>query len=254
MSASAAVIEHIIEPNRLLLVWQSPSRQPASRLVVGELTRASDAVELRYGVVRDDFATAEAAGFRGYPAFPKLDRVYRKGVLDTFMRRLPPRNRQDFARFLEQRRLPADADLSDFALLGYSEARVAGDEFSLMHPFDDVAGPCELLTEIAGFRHHGKTVEGLRRGQPVTLEPEPTSEHDAEAVQVLAEGRRLGYVNRVQLPAFRRWLCTGSVDARIERINGRPDRPAVFIFVRVRPAAQSPVAPGGDRGRLALSP
>ncbi|HEX4044328.1 MAG TPA: hypothetical protein VHZ76_01510 [Gammaproteobacteria bacterium] len=54
---------------------------------------------------------------------------------------------------LEGLRLQADVQISDFALLGYSGAKLLSDGFSIIHPFAHANGPCELLLEAAGYRH-----------------------------------------------------------------------------------------------------
>ncbi|HET7675463.1 MAG TPA: HIRAN domain-containing protein [Gammaproteobacteria bacterium] len=238
-------ISHLIEPSRLLLVWQDPKGESRTRFVVGELRRSEDGgATFAYRTETPDFIKAQALGFQGYPAFRKSSQVYRDGVLEAFLQRLPPRKRADFGKYLETLRLPQNEHLSDFMLLGYSGAKLPGDGFSLVHPFENVDRECELLLEVAGFRYQNVPVRELRIGDAVSFAFEPNNVVDPNAVKIMVGGRRIGYVNRVQTPAFSHWLRTKSVTAHIERLNGRPERPLVYLFVEVRQVHPLLVAAG----------
>jgi len=225
------IIEHIVEPERLLLTWREP--KDGRRYVVGELFREGSDIGFRYCRENTDFTLARKHGFTGHPAFPNFLNTYANNVLDTFMRRLPPRSRTDFPRYLEMLRLPADTGISDFALLGYSGAKLPGDGFALVHPFDNVEGPCELMIEVAGCRYHRTSTDDLGIGMPVRFVPEPDNKFDTDAIRIEADTGLIGYVMRAQLPAFHHWLKTGAIEAAIERINGTDERPLVYVFSRV---------------------
>ncbi|WP_177313701.1 HipA domain-containing protein [Marinobacter gelidimuriae] len=130
------LIEHLVEPQRLLLFWQARESQKRSRYRVGQLVKQGGHVVLQYSV-GTEMARAKEVGFQGYPAFPLKQVEHRHQVMEAFTRRLPPRTRRDFSRYLELRAIPADADISEFALLGYSGAKLPDDGFELMHPFDE---------------------------------------------------------------------------------------------------------------------
>lgn len=231
------LIQNIIEPDRLLLAWQAPERsqQERTRRVVGELKKEGDGVVLRYLFETDDYEQAKKSGFKPFPAFRNEKIEHRDGVLEAFMMRLPPRTRKDFDDFLKSIRVNPDVDISDFALLGYSEAKLPSDNFSLVHPFDLAPIPCELLTEIAGYRYYGGMNIEVGIGKKVTLAPEPENPVDPNAIQILYGATKIGYINRIQLPAFHLWLRTSFIDAYIEKINGTPERPRVFLFVSCAP-------------------
>jgi hypothetical protein len=181
----------------------------------------------------DDFAQAEKAGFAGYPGFKLSDRPYPTGVLQAFMRRMPPRSRSDFRDFLASVGLPADAVLSDFALLGYSEARELSDGFSIVNPFDGLAGPLEFVTEVAGYRYYHDDHPSPRPGAVVSFIPEPQNEYDPQAIAVRLDGTRVGHVNRLQTRAFHRWFEAGTLGGHVFRTNGMPNWPRLFLFVEV---------------------
>ena len=228
-------IEHILEPDRLLLQWRSPDEAVRTRFVVGELFKRGGEVCFRYLVDSPDYIKAKNNGFELYPAFKaKGTSEICSGVLDTFLRRLPPRSRGDFSKYLENYRIRKDASFSDFALLGYTGARLPTDGFSLGNPFESARGEFELLVEITGFRHMSQiSADSLSVGMEATFIADSDNEFDSNAIAILIDSVKVGYVPRVLLPSFSQWLNDGNVVAHVERLNGRPGNPIVYLFVRV---------------------
>ncbi|OAI47687.1 hypothetical protein AYO45_05655 [Gammaproteobacteria bacterium SCGC AG-212-F23] len=228
-------IEHIIEPNKLLLAWQSSDEQHRTRYIVAELNRAeNDQITLTYLTNEDDFRKAQSKGFESYPAFPDISKTY-DNVLDAFMRRLPPRTRGDFTQYLEGLRLKPDTKLSDFALLGYSGAKLPSDGFSIIHPFNNVRGACELLIEAAGFRHIKKKHDiEINVNDSATFSKEFNEATQAEAIHITVNSQHIGYVNRGLLPTFFDWMNNNRiVNAWVEKINGTPDKPSRYLYVKI---------------------
>lgn len=230
------LIEHIIEPETLLLAWQSLDEKDRTRHIVAELYRVQNEISMTYLTHTKDFERAQAKGFECYPAFQDTSKTH-LNVLNAFMRRLPPRTRDDFAQYLEGLRLPADTNLlSDFALLGYSGAKLLSDGFSIIHPFTHTSGPCELLVEIAGFRHmpenHNKKIEIGASASFVTQEIHPST--NEPAILIMVNGENLGYVNRGLIPTFLNWMENDRVaKAWVEKINGSPGKPTVYLYVKI---------------------
>lgn len=240
-------IQYIHEPRRLLLVWQRPEEDGAARVrrAVAELLRDSAGrVQLRYLTDTDDLDAAKQEGFISFPAFRKLNTTYDLGVVETFMRRLPPRSRGDYAQYLDQFRLRRETPISDFALLGYTGAKLPSDGFSILDPLEDVGDACDVLMEVAGFRHvSAHPAESIALGAPAALVPQDNNLHDAAAVAVEIGGERVGYVPRQQASAIRRLLATADIQAQVERINGRSGRPLVYLWVRFKRRAAQPRLP-----------
>lgn len=232
-------IEHIIEPNRLWLVWRpGPSVAVRSRRMVAEIVKAPGEANatLRYLNGTPDYEHAKDEGFKGYPAFDATQHEHSTGVLDSFLRRLPPRKRDDFGKYLRQHRLPVVDKVPDMALLGYTNAKLPSDSFELYPDLVDAKPPLELVIEVAGFRHQGSiTTDSIYIGDPVTLKAEPDNAHDPSAVMIFHSGAKVGYLPRAHAPAFLSWMRKGfSVNATIESINGKVDRPLVYLYVTVR--------------------
>lgn len=229
------LIKHVTDPDRLLLVWQAPEEgKSRARYVVGELCQREGQVIFRYLPDTDEFKKACAEGFVCYPAFRKTGQEYTQGVLDSFLRRLPPRKRGDFGKYLEQWRLAPNVEISDFALLGHTGAKLPNDGFSLINPFDHIELPHEFYIDVAGFRHQKNiSVDDISVGMKAVFIAEPDNEFNRDAVKIEVDGKKIGYVSNAQCKAFNSWLGQYSISASVERINGTSERPLVYIYGRV---------------------
>lgn len=232
------LLRHIVEPVGLLLTWQPQDEQSPSRTrrVVGEVRLNKDGVAaFRYLKGTPDYQKAVEAGFKGYPAFDKKTEEITTGVLESFLRRLPPRKREDFSEFLNLHRLASPFEHSDVALLAYTGARLPSDGFALVPIFPDNVAPCDFLLEIAGFRHvAGTDTANLTVGDPVGFAVDQSNPVDQDALAIEHNGVRIGYVNRALRDIFSKWLQNRAITATIERINGKPERPLVYLRVSVR--------------------
>lgn len=230
------LINHIIEPTRLLLAWQQHGTEKRRRFIVAELLKNSDGlIQLNYLEESRDFLQARELGFTNYPGF-----AVGESHLDTlhiFMKRLPPRKRTDFGRFLTSIRIPEDATISDFALLGYSGARLPDDGFVFINPFENAKPPFELMTPIAGYYYHKDKApkHSLAEGMSVELKKEPDNPKDSNAVAIWINGIQAGYINKGLPRSVNQWLDNGWVESTvIERLNGTPKNPRVLIFLKMR--------------------
>jgi hypothetical protein len=238
-------IEHIVEPGRLLLTWQSlDDARSRTRFAVGQVeagcpptfTYFSEESFLRLN--GKSLADIRALGYAQYPAFNPSKSRHADGVLDAFLRRLPPRNRADFDKYISHFRISRSTAFSDFALLGITEAKLPADGFALVDPLDDTARPRELMVEVVGHRHYRCDLAGAL-GDSVELLPEPQNQWDPNAIMVVARGQKVGYINKFQCSAFHRWIDERRVTAVIERINGTAEHPRLYIFAKVSPGLAS---------------
>lgn len=232
-------IEHLVEPQRLLLYWQARESQQRSRFRVGQIVKQGEKVVLQYSA-EHDMTQAKQMGFQGHPAFPLQQERHEHQVMEAFTRRLPPRSRRDFTRYMALRAIPEDAQLSDFALLGYSGAKLPDDGFELVHPFDEPPEVFEILIEIAGFRHETEVkAETLKAGDSIRFVIEPDNSVDNDAILIEHAGHKLGYVPRGHLDMFHRMLSQGAnISGEVFRINGSLERPLIYVLTQI---AQSPL-------------
>lgn len=231
------ILEHILEPKRLLLTWQ-PADEAASartRRVVGCLEEIDGQSVFRYLKDSEDFRKAQDAGFEGYPAFRLNDlKDCHVGAIESFLRRVPPRKREDFGKYLNQHRLPSPFAYNDIALLGYTGARLPSDGFAFVPDFAPEDVPCDFLLEVAGVRHCLQDISNLSIEDVVSFDTHVLNDVDTDAIAIQHDGIKIGYVNRALRKTFRSWLDTKQVTASIERLNGKPERPMVYLLVQVR--------------------
>lgn len=231
-------ISHLLEPSRLLLVWQRPMVEAGrrTRRVVGEIVRKEDGEAVfRYLNETDDFSDARDEGFQGYPAFRMNRPQHEVNVLDAFTCRLLSRKRGDFADYLAAHSLPADFSGSDFSLLAHTGARLPGDGFEIIPDLSGGQTPFDLIIEVAGTRHQDDIqLDSVAVGDSIELRPEPTNKFDPNAIEVLhSSGGRLGYVPKPYCEMLRLWIEEGRLSASIQKLNGRPDRRLVYLRISV---------------------
>ena len=228
-------IEHIVEPDRLLLSWQSVDLHHRQRKIVAELVRNGDSADLVYLNDSSEFSEAKELGFNGYPGFV-IEKTNHENVLPSFMKRLPPRSRGDFNRFLDALRIKSDAVISDFALLGYAGAKLPDDDFTVIHPFDNAVVPFELMVDIQGYQHYSTDLpkDQLTTEMQANFEVEPDNPNDPEAIKITINGIKVGYVCRGLTGSFHRWMQSGlAISAYVERINGTDQHPKIYLYVLV---------------------
>jgi hypothetical protein len=242
-------MEHWIEcpsqPTELILAWQAPTSVPdRTRWAIGKLIYRSSASTFEYFDKREferlnlgrSISDLGRLGYAGYPAFDlkNATNVFKEGVLEAFVRRLPPRSRADFSRYLEHYRYRGGVDVSPMTLLAVTEAKLPSDGFSLIDQLDPMATACDVVFEIAGFRHYASAHLGLVEGAELALSPEPTNQFDPMAIRINANDATIGYVNRLQASAIANWLTNRAVACWLLRMNGTVERPKAYAFVRMR--------------------
>lgn len=234
------VIQNYIEQGQLLLTWQSP--EPSrKRYCVGTVTLEDNGnCTLTYNIESPAFAEAKENGFTGYPAFNLADNHKFNDVLDTFSRRLPPKSRTDFKKFLSNNCLPENFCGSNFSLIAHSGIRLPGDTFDLIPDFSSLTRPFDYLHEIAGTRYsirdHLITFEQLRQiptNHKLDLVMEPENEKDSNAIAFYYNDKKIGYVNRVLSEEVAKYISNDKITAILARQNGTEDRPLIYAMLRV---------------------
>lgn len=112
--------------------------------------------------------------------------------------------------------------------------------------------PLELTLAVVGiiYQNPDKTNRGAELvkcavGEPIELRPEPTNEHDRNAVAVFsARGIQIGYLTRTAAPNVGELLAAGEP---VEAIFQGLDVSAAYIRVRFGGGAPTiPVSQGGE--------
>ncbi|TWS99694.1 HIRAN domain-containing protein [Reyranella sp. CPCC 100927] len=242
-------MEHWVEyppnPSELTLAWRAPDGVlDRMRWAVGVLSNVGPTATFRYlrnGEFKAEnrgknLAQLTASGFRGYPTFDagrSKDGIFAEGVLEAFLRRMPPAARPDFPKYLELYRYRG-IPLAPMSLLALTTAKLPSDGFSLVDRLDPQSVACDTVLEIAGFRYRETETAFLRDGVELQLIPEPTNPYDSSAVKMEASGVTIGYVNRLQTRSVAMWLKTRVVSCWLLRRSGRGHSPLAFAFMRMR--------------------
>lgn len=220
------------------MLWQSADlKSPGrTRRIVGEIFKSTfGQLTFRYAREQLDFQVACKEGFNGFPAFDMKNEEVNEGVIEALMRRLPPRNREDFGQFLAQHGLPSPFPYSDLALLGYTGAHLPSDGFSVVPIFPSDVKRCDYMMEVAGVRHVYKgQISTLDSQTLIRFSVDEENEIDPDAVAVYAGSEKLGYVNRGLRHTFHEWVLSRRVEGTIFRVNQSSTRPRVYIRVEVR--------------------
>ncbi len=235
------LIEHIWNPKKIIMIWQTQdlalNQNTGRRFVVGEIINN----ELTY-YDNDDVSEAKELGFTGLTAYPydeaQRTRTY-TDVETVLERRLPPQTRADYKDYLSSFGiLPECAhNIPSLTLLSYTRGKLPGDGFSFYPILEDANPPFDISFNIAGFRHHGsKVFDDLSnlKGESVTLLPENENQYDSNAVAIMRQDKRLGYIPKGLQTSLRHVLQRHHISATIERINGVPERPNVLVIVKVK--------------------
>jgi hypothetical protein len=201
--------------------------------VVGELVRKGEDATFRYLKNTEDFEAALHEGFYEFPAFAdKAGDKSQSGAMDVFMRRLPPRKREDFKEYLSQYNLPANFIGSDFALLGYTGARLASDNFELCPDLTGAKAPLDLVIEATGTQYHVRDSKVFKEGDEIFFEADPQNAHDQNAVQIIHQGHLIGYVNKALAPGFNQLLIVGGMEGRVLKFTERRGKARLLILAR----------------------
>jgi hypothetical protein len=108
------------------------------------------------------------------------------------------------------------------------------DGFSIIHPFNNVDGLCELLLEAAGYRHQ-KGLKNLPQiNSPATFVKELYGPDKEDAIAIKVEDSCIGYVIRGLIPTFLNWMKNGRImGAWVEKTNGTRHNLTVCLYVKV---------------------
>lgn len=224
-------LDKVIEPSRLWLTWQPLSG--GTRYLVGKIDHEGEAYTFTYLSGTDDFNEAESKGFLGHPAFPLKEAIHTGNVLEPFLRRLPPTKRKDYAVYMRNHLLPYPFERSDFALLGYTGAKSPADGFCLLPDFTGVK-EAEYLAEVAGTRYQkGLQLDAVSVGDTVQLVHESDNEHDPNAIAVMHDAGRLGYINKVHCAALLLKIRRDKVLATVGKKNGTLERPLIYVLLEI---------------------
>lgn len=232
------IIMNFFDPSRLLISWQQPTGSGVGhsrkKFVVAELYKSEQNVFFRYRFDSKDLQDAMSMDFVGHPSFAITDESHTgPNILNTFLKRLPPRNRSDYGEYLRSFCLPANFDGSEFSLLAYTGAKLPSDTFEIYPDLSTISPPYEFIIELAGTRYLNTDLTLLSEGEAVTFEPDPTNAFDSDAINVIAKNQIIGFIPRPLNKDIKQLLLNTRLTAYIHNIKLNASRPLVYIFTKI---------------------
>lgn len=228
------MIENSIHVNTLFLTWQS-NRDRNQRYRVGALIKQENSFEFSYLTETQDYSEALKQGFLGYPAFPLDKGPFTNDVMTTFMKRLPPRSRRDFKKYLANHHLPEDFHCNDFDLIAHTGIQLPSDGFDLIPNLEEANIPFEYLMEVAGTRYYLSFEQSreIEIGSKVDLRCENDNEFDCNAVAMFVNQTKIGYVNKLLCQAVRK-LIVRNLECYVTQISGTTERPLIYVMLSAK--------------------
>ncbi|WDI30554.1 hypothetical protein PUV54_11360 [Hyphococcus flavus] len=225
------LITKICEPSKLILAWKPvDTRKSRRHFPVGIFERQRDKILFRWLSDTEDFSLALNEGFdvlfgndRGNSSEPQR-------IFDVLSKRLPRRDRPDYEKYLAQFRINPDVNISTFAMLGYTEARLASDGYSIIDTLESASKGCQYFHEVVGYHYYAKNLTGQILHSQVEFRHEPQNKYDPNAVGIFLRNQLCGYVNRLRAPMLNQILKNYTVTAYLESINGSKDKPVAHVF------------------------
>jgi hypothetical protein len=172
--------------------------KPSPPLYGGKIVQHDDdQYTFSYNTNTDEFAAARREGFNGYPAFRLKENDFSNNVIDTFMKRLPPRKRRDFKTYLRNQCIPELFEVNNFVLMAHTGIKLPSDGFDLIPDLTATPLSFDYVTEIAGARYDlsYEDSQTLNLGSEVHFTAEPDNQYDVNAMQVFCGEKRIGYLN-----------------------------------------------------------
>lgn len=191
--------------------------------------------------------------FAPFPAFPKLDEVYRSADLfPYFAVRLISAADPNYEAVLDAIGLTGQ-DATPAELLAFGPDSQHDTIQVVPEPSEKTDGTLERTFLVSGFRYADDLVDGaashvisqLKPDTRLDLVPEPTNLHNPRAIQIESEGTPLGWLPDYFVDEVHGYRATGRrVEVAVARANG-PQTP-----FHVRLQCRLIVGPTGDPNRL----
>ena len=208
--------------SRLIVAWQHPVR----RLITPVGLLETDGAVYSFHYLR---RAADVEDFEPFLGFPDMTVTYRADELfPLFAQRVMDPRRPDYMRYMTSLDLPQEA--SPLEQLARSGGRRTGDTIQLF-PIPSVTpdGSTAFRFLVHGIRYVPGAEEALltlQDGDVLSIEDEPTNEHNARAVLTTTrDGLRLGWVPDLLLDFLAVLRSHGPVTLTVDRVNG-PEAPS----------------------------
>jgi HIRAN domain len=210
----------------LFLAWQDPESR--RWFTIGRLT--FDGVNYQFVYTQGVREAQQNSNFQALHSFPVLGKVYRSSQLfPLFSNRLMRPSRPDYKEYIEWLNLPAWAR-DPIAILARSGGQKATDTLEVFAcPEKDEDGSYHAHFFARGLQYlpdsNKQRVTQLQKQETLIFKPEPTNEHDPQAILVFThDGYQVGYFPRYLAPDVHRLLNNNRQEVKVlvEQVNHAP--------------------------------
>ena len=209
--------------NKLWLIWQNVDSR--KKYHVGTLSKDNDKYRFEYST-KQKFRGLEEALNNGYSylfPFKDVNTSYEsKTLFPTFIKRLPNKNRPDYANLLK--RFGLNENASDMEILKITKGKTGVDSYEFISPLSIEGTKLRTQFFIEGARHYDfseiQNPENYFKEYPkLKLENDPVIQ-DSTAIKVLSQGNHvLGYVPAVYSKVLTEIMKHVELELHIEHIN-----------------------------------
>ena len=230
-----STVQNILNVNTLFLTWQS-NQDRNKRYFVGEVKRVGTKVTFNYSVGTADYEEAIKEGFTGYPAFKLNKSTFENDIIPTFMKRLPPRSRRDFVKYLKNYQLSESFVGSDFDLIAHTDIQLPSDGFGLIPNLLESTIPFDYIMEVVGTRYNISYEEfsNLNIGDEIELVEDVDNKSDSQAVALYVNSMKVGYVNKLLCKSIKALMLTQCLTSVISKLSGTKERPLIYTMLSAK--------------------
>lgn len=174
----------------LWLIWKDSITR--RRYTIGTLIKKRDEYIFRYNI--DVIEEIKKIGFDYFPGFEDIEKEYNsKELFTNILNRLPNPSRTDYEQILKAYELSKECSVIE--ILERTKGRLLTDNYEFVPAFNKD----KIEFDLAGTRHcrdFDKCKEILKVGDKLNLELEEDNKYDNNAIKVLFEDYKIGYVPR----------------------------------------------------------
>jgi len=207
----------------IFLSWRRGSG--FARHLVGRIKKsATNGVTFEY--LRNNVLEAVKDGFKPYTEFPDLEKVYSKGVLESFGQRLIKTERSDSQAFYDFWAIDPKKRGDKLYMLAMTQAWIPTDNFEFLADFQP-SPDLIFVTDIAGLTDQALKPGIVKIGDVLSYSKNPDHPNDTLAVEVYKKDLKIGFIKKVHSGIF--YKTRGNLKVQSIDQNGVIKR----IFVRV---------------------
>jgi len=226
----------VMGERRLYVAWRDPQTRRISPVGLLIQRGSESGTVFTFGYLK---LAETLERFRPLPGFPDLHRRYDEPVLfPLFANRVMPRERPDFAEYIERLNLNVEAD--PFEVLARSAGARATDRIEVFPaPERDERGRVSCLFFARGIRHldgAAEAVDQLHRGDVLRLVDDAANEVNPRALLLNAESSvSVGYAPDYLVDHIHelRQLNGADPEVVVEHVNGREAAPHLRLLCRL---------------------